>query len=53
MRQTLTQRIVEKADDLRRLTEVVNSPAGSAEPVMAGPKDFNKNWDKGWNKTGQ
>jgi hypothetical protein len=52
MSATLAQRIIEQAEEIRRLDDV-QALGRHAKPAVAGPKDFNKNWDKGWNKTGQ
>jgi len=47
---TLQERATEKKDSLKSLKTSVGQHHFNG-PV-AGPKDFNKDWDNGWNKDG-
>lgn len=51
MPQTIKQEIVAKSEEIHRLADAHPTLHGK-DRVTAGPKDFEKNWDKGWNKDG-
>ena len=50
---TVTQRIVSKAANIRRVLDAHPASDGGAPRHVSGPKDFNKDFNKGFNKTGQ
>ncbi len=48
----LVAAIKANAEEIRLLSAPPESSGTSGRAIL-GPKDFNKNWDKGWNKTGK
>lgn len=52
MPSTLKQEIIAKAEEVRKLVDAHPTLRDETD-ITAGPKDFNKNWDKGWNKDGR
>lgn len=49
MAATLKERILDNSDEIQKLALAATRTTG---PIIAGPKDFDKNFDKGWNKDG-